>query len=304
MELYENTLKILQAHSEWTTSYSNSNVVQDEKALLIDTGKKKLPTAVADFIKRFGGIEIHFPHPSSTKMKEDCFHFNIAKAIAHTDTHWITCNYSDRVGENLYIVGEAFHSSMVLCMSETGRYYAGADEYLVYLGEDINAALESLYTGGQNVKRVPDEVMQSFLEKISPTLQGFISRNAVYDRLDNMDQKEIQFWLNVELGRVLREKNVCSLLDDNKRDKQKFPKFQLTTEYGVTYRCAIEKTQDTLSTLESLKNYFRKSHSFALLIHPDDKYTDKQYMSSQGWINKTYKIRMHAGQLTFLAKNN
>jgi hypothetical protein len=302
MKLYENTLKILQEHSKWTTSYLNSNLVQDEKALLIDTDKKKLPIVVADFIKNFGGVEVHFPHPSSTRMKEDCFHFNIAEAIAHTDTHWITCNYSDRVGENLYVVGEAFHSSMVLCMSETGRYYAGADEYLVYLGADINAALESLYTGGQNVKRVPDEVMQSFLEKISPTLQGFISRNEVYKQLDNMDQKDIPSWLNVELGRVLRKKNVWSLLD--KSDKQKIPKFQLTTEYGVTYRCAIEKTQDTLSTLESLKSYFRKSHSFALLIHPDDKYTDEQYTSSQGWINKTYKIRMHAGQLTFLAKND
>ena len=120
--------------------------------------------AVKEFLSVFGGLSVRHPH-AKLKEKTDYFHFNVTEAIDSGDPTWVSEEYSDRVGKRLCIIGEAFRRSMVLCMSENKEVYAGADEFLFFVGESPESAIEAL-CNGDDLKEMPEHNELPFSEKI------------------------------------------------------------------------------------------------------------------------------------------
>ncbi len=119
--------------------------------------------AVKGFLFVFGGLLIRHPH-AKLKEKIDYFHFDVIKAINSGDTTWVSEEYSSRVGKKLCIIGEAFRRSMVLCMSEDKKIYAGIDEFLFFVGDSPESAIEAL-CNGDDLKEIPEQNALKSLDK-------------------------------------------------------------------------------------------------------------------------------------------
>lgn len=106
----------------------------------------QLSEVQAKFLKNFGGLLIKHPHAVKFDLIDN-FHFEVEQALQGGDPDWVKEDYSERVGESLCVIGEAFRRGMVLCMSPTGKVYAGTDDWLVYVGASGEEAIEALGAG-------------------------------------------------------------------------------------------------------------------------------------------------------------
>jgi hypothetical protein len=101
--------------------------------------------AAANFLRRFGGLEGTMP-PSLSPVEK--VHFNPIKA-AETIYRDKVVAYEQRVKERLVIVGESNNSHLTLMISESGRLFAGYDDYLFLLGDDELEGLNKLFSGAK-----------------------------------------------------------------------------------------------------------------------------------------------------------
>ncbi len=99
--------------------------------------------AAENFLRRFGGLEGTVPASLSSVEK---VHFNPIKA-AETIYRDRVITYEERVKERLVIVGESNNSHLTLMISESGRLFAGCDDYLFLLGDDELEGLNKLFSG-------------------------------------------------------------------------------------------------------------------------------------------------------------
>jgi hypothetical protein len=144
--------------------------------------------AVKAFLSSFGGLSVRHPH-AKLKEKTDYFHFDVTEAINSGDTAWVSEEYSSRAGKNLCIIGEAFRRSMILCMSEDKQVYAGTDEFLFFVGESPESAIEALCSGDdlkeipeQNDLQMPDKILTDYIRNlagVSPCVPNEVSRNSL-----------------------------------------------------------------------------------------------------------------------------
>lgn len=78
-----------------------------------------LPKLISDFINKYDYI------------------FNRQKTIGNTDLNWLSDNYNDRAGEYPGY-------DMLLMMSKSGKFYAGFDDWFIYLTDKEDVFLEYL----------------------------------------------------------------------------------------------------------------------------------------------------------------
>lgn len=126
--------------------------------------------AVKAFLERFGGLWIQHPH-ARVKDKTDYFHFDVIKALNSGDPAWVSEEYSLRVENSLCIIGEAFRRSMILCMAPDKAVYAGVDEFLCFVGDSGEAAIESL-CNGDALEEIADNDPPLDLHHIPQTVMG------------------------------------------------------------------------------------------------------------------------------------
>jgi hypothetical protein len=104
-----------------------------------------IPTTVSSFLSSFGGLRVRHPH-HRVPGTDDSFHFDPIRAVSRNFKENIDA-FADRIGRPVVPVGEAFTDYMVLLMSADGRFFAGLDDLLVFVGNDPAEALETLCTG-------------------------------------------------------------------------------------------------------------------------------------------------------------
>lgn len=111
---------------------------------LIEDGYE-INSLVEEFLKNYGGLEVKHHHTKdSTQM--DKFHFNAEKA---TESYFpeVVEEYMERVNEKLVVVGMCRSEHMVVMLSHSGKMYAGFDEILLKLGDNIASGLVALCEG-------------------------------------------------------------------------------------------------------------------------------------------------------------
>lgn len=157
----ENTLELLHK-AGWSEDRRFSSA--DEYIKALETEDFYVSDAVKEFLSVFGGLSVRHPH-AKLKEKIDYFHFDALKALSGGDPTWVSEEYSSRVGKKLCIIGEAFRRSMVLCMSEDKKVYAGIDEALFFVGKSPESAIEAL-CNGDDLKELSELNDFQLLEKI------------------------------------------------------------------------------------------------------------------------------------------
>lgn len=104
-----------------------------------------VPTVVVDFLERFGGLRVVYPHPRVLQTNDE-FCINPIVAAAHIYPERVE-DYSERVGAPLCVIGEAFSYHMTLVMNPDGQIYAGYDDTLIYVGNSGIDAIEAICSG-------------------------------------------------------------------------------------------------------------------------------------------------------------
>ncbi|MEN8220867.1 MAG: SUKH-3 domain-containing protein [Pseudomonadota bacterium] len=159
-----------------------------------------LPKKVAQFLKSFGKLKIKQPGG-------DYFHFDVIEATLSVDTDWVKQDYSERVGEKLCIIGEAFNGYMTLCMSPQGEVYAGFDDTLVYVGTSGYDAIEALSLGYELAK-VPElapELITQFKDSIDEYVDKYVK--AQFEHIQElMNQQKYSQVLRQGWGNVFKQR--------------------------------------------------------------------------------------------------
>ncbi|MEH2012928.1 SUKH-3 domain-containing protein [Nostoc sp.] len=107
---------------------------------------------VLDFLKRFGGLLVVYPH-HRVKDEKDQFYINPTVAVVDIDSGWVE-KYSERIGVPLCLIGQAFSYHMTLMMDSNGGVYAGYDDTLIRIGNSGSDAIEALCSG-RDMPEVP-----------------------------------------------------------------------------------------------------------------------------------------------------
>jgi len=185
---------------------------------LLNQENFELSETIEQFLKSFGGLSIKYSNDVfeqffrsfgplfvknlHTKARDATgdFHFDVVKAVHRVDPLWVLVDYSKRVGEPLCIIGEAFRRDMVLSMSHTGKVYAGADDFLVYVGTSGEEAIEALCTG-RELEKVPELTP---LEMTVDVLNHFFKRKGIQERLRFLNEHGND-WLEAEFAFFLSQ---------------------------------------------------------------------------------------------------
>lgn len=136
------TLSILYK-SGW---YLNRYINIDDDIKLLNCNGFYPGQLIRQFLHNFGNLTITHSH-AKVKTINDYFHFDINKAIYGVDISWILEEYSDRCKTPLCIIGEAYRRQLILCMSNNGEIYAGIDDILYVVGNNIETSIVTLING-------------------------------------------------------------------------------------------------------------------------------------------------------------
>jgi len=187
----------------WSQNWEATHFSEYQKILTEE--KFELSDAVTLFLKRFGGLLVKHPHaklPSETEY----FHFDVTKAVKGVDSDWVKDDYSERVGQPLCIIGEAFNRYMVLAMSPDGEVYAGFDSTLVHVGQSGEEAIENLCSG-RELEKIPE--LTASIEVTVEMLNHFFENERVqktYGFLNAQGNESIrQHWLEAEFANFIYE---------------------------------------------------------------------------------------------------
>ncbi|MDM8560851.1 SUKH-3 domain-containing protein [Candidatus Parabeggiatoa sp. HSG14] len=186
---------------------------------LLNQEEFELSDSIEQFLKSFGGLFIKCshnvfeqlfrsfgpllatnPHAKVRDATSD-FHFDVIKAVHRVDSLWVSVDYSERIGEPLCTIGDAFRGDMVLSMSLTGKVYAGADDFLVYVGASGEEAIEALCTG-RELEKVPE--LTTPLEITVDVLNYFFKRKRIQERLRFFNEHGND-WLEAEFAFFLSQ---------------------------------------------------------------------------------------------------
>jgi transcriptional regulator with XRE-family HTH domain len=87
----------------------------DEYKRILNQEGFRLSNTIEQFLKSFGGLRVEHPH-AKVRGAMDYFHFDVEKAVQGTDPDWVKEDYSERTGEPLCIIGEAFREDVGDCV--------------------------------------------------------------------------------------------------------------------------------------------------------------------------------------------
>jgi hypothetical protein len=227
----------------------------DEYKRILNQEEFELSDTIEQFLKSFGGLLVKHPHAKVHDVI-DYFHCDVVKAINGSDPNWVSADYSERVGEPLCIIGEAFRRNMVLSMSPTGKVYAGVDDFLICVGASGEDAIEALCTG-RELEKVPelattDDDIEVTVELLNDFFQNKrIRKTFHFINEQGTDSIHRQHWLEVEFAAFLSQNY----------DGLKWQKLRQTSPdifdftfiaSGKQYAIALEQYQPTQSCLKNM----------------------------------------------------
>lgn len=138
----QKTLALLQ-QAGWS---ENRTVDISEYEKILKSEGYQIYAVVVDFLKRFGGLRLVFPHHRVPQHNDE---FIIDPSIAAADIYIerVKEDYSERVGAQLCVIGEAFSRHMTVMMASDGKVYAGYDDLLICVGNSGTDAIEAICSG-------------------------------------------------------------------------------------------------------------------------------------------------------------
>jgi hypothetical protein len=145
----ETTLRLL-GEAGW---HADRAVDTREYEEALKTEGYDVTTPVRDFLARFGGLRVVYPHPKEPRESND-LHFDVHTAISSVFPEWADY-YAQRIGASVCLIGQAERGHLALLMAPDGNVYGGYAEFLVWIGGSGEEAIEALCTGG-DLKEVPE----------------------------------------------------------------------------------------------------------------------------------------------------
>jgi len=107
-----------------------------------------------DFLKKYGGLRIHYPHAKVANM-DDEMHFDPLIIVTHVRAVDVKA-YGGVVGKELCPIGEAARGYLVLMMAEDGEGYASYDNTFFRAGTSGSDAIEA-FCSGREMESIPLE---------------------------------------------------------------------------------------------------------------------------------------------------
>lgn len=119
-----------------------------EYELLMGSEGCPLPPLVIEFLSCFGNLRVHYPHHKVPSV-EDVLHFDALKAALTPKGKYCEDldHYAARIVERLVVIGEADRGYLLLMMNSAGKVYAAYDDFLAYVGDSGEDAIEAFCTG-------------------------------------------------------------------------------------------------------------------------------------------------------------
>jgi hypothetical protein len=106
--------------------------VQYTIPILQENGSEVHETALG-FLREYASLTLKFPHARVAGVMDDV-HIDPVLASLHVGPGWAE-HYSERLGEPLCVVGEAYRGNMVMLVAPSGKTVLGRDELLLFAGE-------------------------------------------------------------------------------------------------------------------------------------------------------------------------
>jgi hypothetical protein len=141
MKLSARTAECL-ARSGWT---SGTAINTEKYESCLKDGGFSVHKAALDFLKKYGGFRIHYPHARVEDM-EDEMHFDPLITTRHIHPDKVA-TYGKIIAKHLCPIGEAARGYLVLMMDENGEVYAGYDDFFAKVGTSGVDAIETLCSG-------------------------------------------------------------------------------------------------------------------------------------------------------------
>ncbi len=132
----------------WTPEYRNDPT--DDSLILANRGLRTFP-AWTDFVVKFGGLFLEFPHAKDPTSIDNAHLEPIVGAKGVTPQKLSL--WEAVIGEPLMPVGECHRGYMILLISESGAIFEVMDRLVLRLGVSADEAIDSLCEG-----RDPEEV--------------------------------------------------------------------------------------------------------------------------------------------------
>ena len=98
-------------------------------------------STIETFLREFGNLSYSFVDKD---FQRQIFHFSPLVALAGIHKGWVLNDYAPRVNKDLCIIGQARNGYMTLSMAKDGSVYGGYDDFLCYIGENGEKAIENL----------------------------------------------------------------------------------------------------------------------------------------------------------------
>lgn len=141
MTLSRSTVERLR-RAGWTPARSaNVDAIVDD---LVTSGYEVSAVVIA-FLRSFASLALSYPNFRDPTQPDGC-HFDVIRASKNVHRATIDA-WAERLGTQLLPIGEAFDEHMTLVMTEDGRVFGGYDDFLAFIGQDGEDAIEALCSG-------------------------------------------------------------------------------------------------------------------------------------------------------------
>lgn len=102
----------------------------------------KIFRIVEKFLHEFGGLAVEFKLRNGSQTT---LHFNVTQAVEEVDPIWAQNDYYTRLGnKDVCVVGQAYTDHLTLMMDEAGAVYGGFDDYLCFIANSGEEAIEAI----------------------------------------------------------------------------------------------------------------------------------------------------------------
>lgn len=130
--------------------------VQYALPILQENGSEAHETALG-FLREYASLTLTFPHARISGVMDDV-HIDPVLASLHVGPGWAE-HYSERLGEPLCVVGEAYRGNMVMLVAPSGKTVLGRDELLLLAGESPLEALRRIVLDEEmpEIPELPDD---------------------------------------------------------------------------------------------------------------------------------------------------
>lgn len=115
--------------------------IEQYKDSILNSDYKFFPKVEA-FLRQYGGLLIKFKVRNGI---ETSLNFDTIQAVEDIDPIWVQVNYYNLLKKtDLCVIGQAYTDHMTLMMDEDGRVYGGFDDYLCFIANSGEEAIEAI----------------------------------------------------------------------------------------------------------------------------------------------------------------